>query len=112
MIERFALGEYTLKPEMTAAIANLGKIAALQNDIAPATRAMREIAKQFASYKIDIPPVVTKLQQRLSEIDFGTLPNSGDAQQDDEEENSNGQDENGISGYNRSECRADRGIVP
>ena len=88
-IGRFATGECTLKPEVIAAIANLGKIAALQSEIAPATRAMSEIAKQLASYKIDIPPAVTELQQRLSEIDFSMLPNSNNTQQEDEEKNPN-----------------------
>ena len=92
-IGRFATYEWTLKPEVIAAITNLGKIAALQSDIAPATRAMNEITKQFASYKINIPPAVTELQQRLSEIDFGVLPDSNTTQQEDEEKNSNGQDE-------------------
>ncbi len=76
-----------LKPEVIAAIANLGKIAALQSEIAPATRAMSEIAKQLASYKIDIPPAITELQQRLSEIDFSMLPDSNNTQQEDEEKN-------------------------
>ena len=89
-IGRFAMGEYTLKPEVTAAIANLSKIAAVQSDMAPAMRAINDIAKQIASYKIEIPPAVTELQQRLSEIEFGLLPNSSDAQQDNEEDKPNG----------------------
>lgn len=88
-IGRFATYEWTLKPEVISAITNLGKIAALQSDIAPATRAMNEITKQFASYKINIPPAVTELQQRLSEIDFGMLPDSNNTQQEDEEKNPN-----------------------
>lgn len=48
-IGRFDLGEYTLKPEVTAAITNLGKITALQDGIAPATRAMSEVAKQLTA---------------------------------------------------------------
>ena len=89
-IGRFAMGEYTLKPEVTAAIANLSKIAAVQSDMAPAMRAINDITKQIASYKIEIPPAVTELQQRLSEIEFGLLPNSSDAQQDNEEDKPNG----------------------
>ena len=46
---------------------------------------MSEIAKQLASYKIDIPPAITELQQRLSEIDFSMLPDSNNTQQEDEE---------------------------
>lgn len=90
-IGRFAIGEYTLKPEVTTAIANLGKIAALQSDIAPATKAISEITKQFESYKISIPSAVTELQQKLSEIKLEILVDSSDDQQDDEEENANGQ---------------------
>ena len=90
-IGRFAIGEYTLKPEVTTAIANLGKIAALQSDIAPATKAISEITKQFESYKISIPSAVTELQQKLSEIKLQILVDSSDDQQDDEEENTNGQ---------------------
>ena len=90
-IGRFAIGEYTLKPEVTTAIANLGKIAALQSDIAPATKAISEITKQFESYKISIPSAVTELQQKLSEIKLEILVDSSDNQQDDEEENANGQ---------------------
>ena len=89
-IGRLAMGEYTLKPEVTAAIANLSKIAAVQSDMAPAMRAINDIAKQIASYKIEIPPAVTELQQRLSEIEFGLLSNSSDAQQDNEEDKTNG----------------------
>lgn len=89
-IGQFALGEYTLKPEVTDAIANLSKITALQNDIAPATRAMSELANQFASYKINIPPAITELQQRLSEINLKSLYDNDDAKQDNEEENGNG----------------------
>lgn len=89
-IGRLAMGEYTLKPEVTAAIANLSKIAAVQSDMAPAMRAINDIAKQIASYKIEIPPAVTELQQRLSEIEFGLLSNSSDAQQDNEEDKPNG----------------------
>ena len=89
-IGRFAMGEYTLKPEVTAAIANLSKIAAVQSDMAPAMRAINDITKQIASYKIEIPPAVTELQQRLSEIEFGLLSNSSDAQQDNEEDKPNG----------------------
>ena len=84
------MGEYTLKPEVTAAIANLSKIAAVQSDMAPAMRAINDITKQIASYKIEIPPAVTELQQRLSEIEFGLLSNSSDAQQDNEEDKPNG----------------------
>ena len=72
-------------------IANLGKIAALQSDIAPATKAISEITKQFESYKISIPSAVTELQQKLSEIKLEILVDSSDNQQDDEEENANGQ---------------------
>ena len=89
-IGQFKLGEYMLKPEVAAAIANLGKIAALQSDIAPATRAMGELAKRLASYKIDIPPVVTELQQRLSEINLKPLYDNEDDKQDIEEEKRNG----------------------
>lgn len=89
-IGRLAMGEYTLKPEVTAAIANLSKIAAVQSDMAPAMRAINDITKQIASYKIEIPPAVTELQQRLSEIEFGLLSNSSDAQQDNEEDKPNG----------------------
>lgn len=89
-IGRLAMGEYTLKPEVTAAIANLSKIAAVQSDMAPAMRAINDITKQIASYKIEIPPAVTELQKRLSEIEFGLLSNSSDAQQDNEEDKLNG----------------------
>lgn len=89
-IGRFAVGEYTLKPEVAAAIANLGKIAAIQSDMVPATKAISEIAKQFASYKIDISPAITELQQKLSEIEFGILPDSSDTQRDDKEDKPNG----------------------
>ena len=89
-IGRLAMGEYTLKPEVTAAIANLSKIAAVQSDMAPAMRAINDITKQIASYKIEIPPAVTELQQRLSEIEFGLLSNGSDAQQDNEEDKTNG----------------------
>lgn len=89
-IGQFAMGEYTLKPEVTTAIANLAKIAAVQSDMAPAMRAISEIAKKCASYEIDIPPAVTELQRKLSEIEFGTLPNGSDAAQDDKEDKPNG----------------------
>ena len=89
-IGKFAMGEYTLKPEVISAIKNLGKIAAIQIDMAPAMRAIRKIEEQFASYKIDIPPAVTELQKKLSEIEFGILPDSNDTPQDNKEDKPNG----------------------
>ena len=89
-IGRLAMGEYTLKPEVTAAIANLSKIAAVQSDMTHPMTAITDTTKQNQSYKIEIPPAVTELQQRLSEIEFGLLSNSSDAQQDNEEDKPNG----------------------
>ena len=79
-------GEYTLKPEFKDAIANLGKIAALQSDISPSINALNEIAKQMEAYKIEIPPAITDLQRRLSEIKFGSLLGRDDSVDKDEED--------------------------
>ena len=65
--------KYILKPELVESIANLGKIAQLKNDILPATNALGELADQIATYKIEMPPAVTKLQRSLSEINMGSL---------------------------------------
>mgnify|MGYP000109240141 CR=1 FL=1 len=82
---------YTLKAAGIESIASIRETTKLQRDmITSATRAMREIEKQFTTYKIDIPPAVKELQQRLSEINFGASPHNGETKQDDEEENSNG----------------------
>lgn len=74
--------EYTVKPEITTAMAYLSKIAAVQRDMTPAMRALNEITKQCESYKIDIPPAVTELQQKLSELKFEPLPVGGKEKQD------------------------------
>lgn len=88
---RYSLEEYTLKAAGIESIASIRETTKLQRDIiTSATRAMREIEKQFTTYKIDIPPAVKELQQRLSEINFGASPHNGETKQDDEEENSNG----------------------
>ena len=79
-------GEYTLKPEFKDAIANLGKIAALQRDISPSINALNEIAKRMEAYKIEIPPAITDLQHRLSEIKFGSLLGRDDSVDKDEED--------------------------
>lgn len=85
-IGKIAMGEYTLTPEFKDAIANLGKIAALQNDILPSINALNEIAKQMEAYRIEIPPAITDLQRRLSEIKFGSLLGRDDSVDKDEED--------------------------
>lgn len=72
-IGKFSMEKYILKPELVESIANLGKIAQLKNDILPATNALGELADQIATYKIEMPPAVTKLQRSLSEINMGSL---------------------------------------
>ena len=74
--------EYTVKPEITASMAYLSKIAAVQRDMTPAMRALNEITKQCESYKIDIPPAVTELQQKLSELKFEPLTVGSKEKQD------------------------------
>lgn len=77
--------EYTLKPEITAAMAYLSKIAAVQRDMTPAMSALNEITKQCESNRIDIPPAVTELQQKLSELKFEPLLVGSKDKQDIEE---------------------------
>lgn len=88
-IGKFSMGEYTLKPELVETIANLGKIAQLKNDILPATSALRELADQIATYKIEMPPAVTELQRSLSEINMGSLLADDDSTSRDDEDKSN-----------------------
>ena len=83
------MGEYTLKPELVESIANLGKIAQLKNEILPATSALRELADQIATYKIEMPPAVTELQRSLSEINMGYLLEDDDSTGRIDEDESN-----------------------
>lgn len=86
-IGKFSMGEYKLKPELAETIANLGKIAQLKNDILPATSALRELADQVATYKIEMPPAIIELQRSLSEINMGSLLEDDDSiSRDDENE--------------------------
>lgn len=76
---------YSLKPEITATMSYLSKIAAVQRDMTPAMSALNEITKQCESYRIDIPPAVTELQQKLSELKFEPLLVGSKDKQDIEE---------------------------
>lgn len=88
-IGKFSIGEYKLKPELVETIAILGKIAQLKNDILPATSALRELADQVATYKIEMPPAIIKLQRSLSEINMGSLLEDDDSISRDGENESN-----------------------
>lgn len=69
------LASYVQNQDYLEEISNISNV---MKDISPATEALKKISEQMPTYKITVPPEVTKLQESLSRINVnrkGTVDN-------------------------------------